>query len=111
MAYSDKERFATEDAMRVGRLHCLTEGWLANQLSGIRGEGYAVSRLIPQLKMKTLVLWGARDEILDPKEAERFEKEIPNVKVKMIADCGHVPHLERPEEMAKLMREWLDESA
>ena len=51
------------------------------------------------MRQPTLVLWGRDDEILPcTASVDRFEREIADCQVVLIDNCGHVPHLEQPEE-------------
>jgi hypothetical protein len=43
MAYFNKEKFATDDAWRVGRLSTFLPGWLEANVSFIRSGGYNMS--------------------------------------------------------------------
>jgi microsomal epoxide hydrolase/non-specific protein-tyrosine kinase len=47
------------------------------------------------------------DPILIPASAEGMEKYVPNLTVKLIKDCGHWTQQEQPEEVNRLMVEWL----
>jgi pimeloyl-ACP methyl ester carboxylesterase len=108
LSYFDKVRFATEDAMLVGRLPVLCEGWEDSNLNYMSTGGFAPSVLVPKVACPTLVLWGANDEILDPKlYAQRFVDEMPNARLTMIPECGHVPHLEKPEVAAKAIADFI----
>ena len=64
MAYFDKRRYSTDDAMRVGRLHTHLPGWLQANVAFMQSGGYAVSGAIAGLALPTLVVWGRNDEIL-----------------------------------------------
>lgn len=44
----------------------------------------------------TLVLWGGRDQIIPPALAQRFAADIPDARVLMFDDLGHVPQEEDP---------------
>ena len=65
MSYFDKETFATNDALKTGRIHCLREGWEDAQLNFIKSGGFYPSEKVKKVTQKTLVLWGRNDEILD----------------------------------------------
>jgi len=67
MSYFDKEEFATNDALKVGRIHCLQDGWEDAQLSFIKSGGFYPTKKVKDVKQKTLVLWGRQDGILDGK--------------------------------------------
>uniref|UniRef100_A0A7S2SHF8 AB hydrolase-1 domain-containing protein n=1 Tax=Rhizochromulina marina TaxID=1034831 RepID=A0A7S2SHF8_9STRA len=108
MAYSDKETFATEDAMKIGRLHVLCEGWEDANLEYMCSGGFQPSLKVPEVKCQTLVLWGRDDEILDPAlYAERFLEEVPNSRLQFVDNCGHVPHLEQPKVTASHIVDFL----
>ena len=99
MAYANKGKFATEDAMRIGRLHTHMPSWLENNVSYMQSGGYSLSASIPKLAevTETHVVWGAQDEILEPSYADQFRDAIENATVTMVDECGHVAHLEQPE--------------
>eukprot|EP00956_Cyclotella_meneghiniana_P003291 scaffold3989_cov70-Cyclotella_meneghiniana.AAC.2 len=41
MSYNDPETFATQDALNVGRLHCLRDGWEDGMLSFMQSGGFS----------------------------------------------------------------------
>lgn len=108
LAYSDSKTFATEDAMRIGRLHCFTESWERASIAFLKSGGFVVSHKVSEVKQDTLVLWGRNDKILEPATAERFQSTMNSCTVKWVEDCGHVPHLEKPVETAELITEFLN---
>ncbi|MBW4699371.1 MAG: alpha/beta hydrolase [Aphanocapsa lilacina HA4352-LM1] len=52
---------------------------------------------LPALSPPTLILWGENDRILDPPDAHKFHKALPGSRLVWIQNCGHVPHLEKPQ--------------
>ncbi|EFJ48735.1 hypothetical protein VOLCADRAFT_80939 [Volvox carteri f. nagariensis] len=107
MAYFDKERFATEDAMRIGRLHTHLPGWLDANIAFMRSGGYAISSKISQIQQDVLVLWGRNDEILDPSYASRFQDTLPHSRLVWVEQCGHCAHLEQPQLAAKYILDFV----
>jgi pimeloyl-ACP methyl ester carboxylesterase len=98
MSYFDKATFATDEAVTVGRLHCLQDGWNAALVNFMKSGGFAPSKLVSQVPVPTLVLWGRQDTILDGNEfAPKFLETLPTASLTWIEECGHVPHLEQPE--------------
>ena len=71
----------------------------------IKSGGLAVSALIPKIKQPTLVLWGDNDEILPKEDKFKFVDAIANSSLRIIPECGHVPHLEKPKEVAYYVKE------
>jgi pimeloyl-ACP methyl ester carboxylesterase len=49
---------------------------------------------IKTLKVPTLILWGAKDRLIPPENAQRFEADIAGSRLVVFADLGHVPHEE-----------------
>jgi len=98
IAYADPQKFGTEDAMRIGRLHTVTGGWEDAMIGFMNSGGYALSTEVKKMADKeTLVLWGRQDKILPPEQyADKFIQDIPSARLQWVEDCGHVPHLEQP---------------
>ena len=109
MSYHDPSTFATEDALNVGRLHCLREGWEEGMLSFMQSGGFRPATKVSQITVPSLVLWGRQDGILKGEEfAYKFVETLPDGELKWVEECGHVPHLEKPEETAGLIAEFLE---
>jgi pimeloyl-ACP methyl ester carboxylesterase len=56
-----------------------------------------LSRYLHRLTMPTLIVWGDKDALIPPGQAKTWAKMIPNAKVKMIANAGHLVLDEKPE--------------
>ena len=107
VAYEDRATYATDDAIRVARLHTLRPEWLGDTLSFMRGGGFAVARRLGQLTQPALVLWGANDKILEPATASKLVAALPRARLEWVQACGHVPHLEQAQTTADLIIDWL----
>jgi pimeloyl-ACP methyl ester carboxylesterase len=68
MSYYDVERYATEEAQVIGRLHCLRDGWSDAMVSFMQSGGFSPSSKISKINSPALVLWGRQDGILDGEE-------------------------------------------
>ncbi|XP_030956686.1 uncharacterized protein LOC115978911 isoform X3 [Quercus lobata] len=93
----------------VGRLHCLYPWWEDATVDFMISGGYNVSAQIQQIKKKTLIIWGEEDQIIINKLAVRLHCELPNATIRQIPDCGHLPHVERPNSVAKLIVDFVHE--
>ncbi|WP_287129411.1 alpha/beta fold hydrolase [Candidatus Cyanaurora vandensis] len=92
---------ATVDAARCGALPLFMPGWYQASILFMKSGGYEnLAGRIPQLTPPTLILWGEQDRILDPAQAQLFQKAIPKARLHWIKNCGHVPHLEQPQQTA-----------
>ncbi|MGB3202366.1 MAG: alpha/beta hydrolase [Nodosilinea sp.] len=99
-AYFDKA-LVTPDAELCAALHLQCPGWKEALIAFTKSGGYNfLTAKIPRLACPTLVIWGEQDKILGTKDARRFEAAIADCKLVWIPQCGHVPHLEKPEETA-----------
>lgn len=62
-----------------------------------------LKKRIHRIVVPTLVLWGTVDSVIAPAYAREFAQRIPNARVELIDHAGHLPHLEQPREVARLI--------
>lgn len=67
-----------------------------------------LSDLLPRIEVPTLVVSGDADRTIAPRFNRRTASRIPGAEYVEIADCGHTPHEECPEEFATVVRAFLD---
>ena len=60
-----------------------------------------------EIKIPTQILWGDNDAWIPVENAKLFAEKIPNVKVHIMKDTGHIPMEERPEESLKLFVDFI----
>lgn len=61
-----------------------------------------------KIDKETLVIWGEKDEIIAPLYGTLFSREIKNSKLVLIKNVGHVPHLEDPSTVNKMIVEFFE---
>lgn len=106
-AYWDKS-LVTPDAELCAALHLQVPRWKEALIAFTKSGGYNfLSQRIQELALPTLVIWGEQDKILGTKDAARFESTLPDGQLVWIPECGHVPHLEKPQATAKAIRRFL----
>jgi pimeloyl-ACP methyl ester carboxylesterase len=106
-AYHDPG-FATADAQACAASHLQVPGWRQALIQFTKSGGYpSLKSQLSQLDTPTLILWGKSDKILGTADADNLQLAIRNSTLKWIQEAGHVPHLEKPEIVAKLIDEWL----
>ena len=49
------------------------------------------------LRMPTLVVWGERDRVFPVSQGRNAAAHLPKGSLELIPDCGHLPHVERPD--------------
>ena len=59
-----------------------------------------LKRWLPNIKARTLMLWGASDGIVKPAYGEAYARLIPGARFEVIAQAGHHPEIEQPEALA-----------
>ena len=62
---------------------------------------------IAGLRLPTLILWGGRDRLIPPGDAERFHRDIAGSELVVFPALGHVPHEEDPQATAAAVRTFL----
>jgi pimeloyl-ACP methyl ester carboxylesterase len=70
---------------------------------------HRISERLPQIACPTFVLWGEDDHVIPVRDARRFGKLIPDVRVEVWPDTGHVAMIERPERFNALLESFLGE--
>jgi pimeloyl-ACP methyl ester carboxylesterase len=60
-------------------------------------------RQAARIGVPVLVIYGGRDRLVDARVATRARRSFPDVTVVVLADCGHLPHLEMPDVTAELL--------
>ncbi|KZV45452.1 hypothetical protein F511_20625 [Dorcoceras hygrometricum] len=91
------------DYTEVGRLHCLLPWWEDVTVNFMLSGGYNVMGQIKRVKQKVLLISSEHDNIVDNKLAVRLQNELPNATMRKISSCGHMPHIEKPNVIAKLI--------
>jgi pimeloyl-ACP methyl ester carboxylesterase len=72
----------------------------------IRGEDFLDNRLAA-IKQPTLVLWGRDDKLIPLSFGERFNREVKASQLRVIDNCGHMPHVECPEKFNAAVLQFL----
>jgi pimeloyl-ACP methyl ester carboxylesterase len=62
---------------------------------------------LPSITHPVLVIWGRQDKTVPVMHAEVAAKGLPNVRVKILDNCGHLPMLEHSQVFNELLLEFL----
>jgi len=65
--------------------------------------------LLPQLTLPVFIIAGAEDRLIRSWYFEAISTEIPNAKLSLIPNCGHVPQEECPDEFMKNVLNYLQD--
>jgi pimeloyl-ACP methyl ester carboxylesterase len=90
---------------------------VAEQLRGAGKPGFVpgleavldceIRARMPEITCPTLVVWGERDRLVPVRDALVFAELIPDARLVIYADTGHVAMLERPASFNALLRDFL----
>ncbi len=64
-----------------------------------------------RVKAPTLIVWGRHDRLVPLAHGEAYCQAISGARLKVIERCGHAPQLERPAELADILKEFVGASA
>jgi pimeloyl-ACP methyl ester carboxylesterase len=64
------------------------------------------STRIDESRVPLLVIFGTKDDIVEPKAADRWKKDVPRARVVKMRGVGHSPHWERPRQVAELLLDY-----
>jgi len=101
-------------------------GWVEDQIALVWADGtldatlranrVAISPLgqrdvlvdaLPRIRVPTLVVWGERDRILPVRHGRRAVERLPDARLEVLPDCGHLPHVERPDALLAVLAPFL----
>jgi pimeloyl-ACP methyl ester carboxylesterase len=83
----DLPDFVSRDILRVSSEH----SWIMHRSLDTMLQGRETTdTLLPQLKMRVLIVWGELDQITPLSEGEKIHQLIPQSQMDVIAGCGHL---------------------
>ena len=63
---------------------------------------------LKNIQNKTLIVWGDQDKAYNLNQVKTLNDNIPNSDFKVIKDCSHNVHLEKPDEFNRVVEEFLN---
>ena len=67
-----------------------------------------LQKWLHRIRVPTLLLWGDHDRLFPKEYALAYERLIPSARVVIVADCGHLPHVEKAEACATALEAFLE---
>jgi pimeloyl-ACP methyl ester carboxylesterase len=104
------KEFVTEELVKRTFVHKMRRGDGYTQqrtLTGILLSNQFVDNKLGRIRAPTLIIWGRSDRLTDLSLGERFQKRILGAKLTVLDECGHIPHVERPEQFNKIVLDFL----
>jgi pimeloyl-ACP methyl ester carboxylesterase len=68
----------------------------------------ALERWLHRIDVPTMIVWGAEDKFLPSRYAELWRERVADARVELIAQCGHLAHIEKPDAVARKILAFLD---
>jgi pimeloyl-ACP methyl ester carboxylesterase len=98
-----------DDLMRLARKRRSDSAVLEWQRREVAWKGLRTNYVnrLPEIAVPTLILHGDDDQLLPVAMAERAHHLIPNSRLEIIPDCGHLAPLEQPEAVNRALCEFL----
>jgi pimeloyl-ACP methyl ester carboxylesterase len=62
---------------------------------------------IPDIKSKTLIIWGEHDKWIPLSSAYRFNEQLRDATLVIIPECGHIPQEEYPDFTVRLIDDFI----
>ncbi len=63
---------------------------------------------LDMIKVPTLIIWGEKDDLIDPRFSSEFAGAITGSRLVMVKDAMHVPHYTHPQEVADALISFLE---
>jgi len=76
-------------------------------IRAITAEDFLDARL-HRIHLPVDLIWGAQDELIGTDQAHQFKNAIPHARLHLIPRCGHIPMVERPLALRRLMMDILE---
>ena len=71
---------------------------------------YDFTDRLPEVSVPTLIVWGENDSIIPVRDANEFERLIPDSRKVVMKETGHIPMAERPQAFNDVLVKFLAES-
>jgi pimeloyl-ACP methyl ester carboxylesterase len=70
----------------------------------------ALERWLHRISVPTLLLWGENDKLLPSAYAEVWKRRVPDIRVEIFPQCGHLPHVEQADRAAQAVLGFLEKA-
>lgn len=68
-----------------------------------------LEKWLHRIDVPTHIVWGREDRLIPLAYAQAFAKLVPDARVTIIPDCGHLPHIEKADEYARIVSAFCQE--
>jgi pimeloyl-ACP methyl ester carboxylesterase len=100
-SYYDKNKI-TEEQVRAYADPLASEGGRHALLETARrcipANSDEITSKLKRIKVPTLILWGKEDGVIPLKVGELLDQDLPDSRLEIFEQCGHIPQEEKPEQ-------------
>lgn len=69
-----------------------------------------LSKRYGEIDIPVLIIWGEDDEVVLPEVGRRLNDQLPDARIEIIGDCGHLPQEEKPEGTLQLITNFIEKT-
>jgi pimeloyl-ACP methyl ester carboxylesterase len=80
---------------------------VGGNITSFREQTLVLEPRLPEIKMPTLLVWGARDPVVPVKQAYRAAKAIPDCRIEVFKKRGHNVHRDELKKFSSLITSFL----
>lgn len=66
-----------------------------------------IAKRIESIDKPAMIVYGKYDRVIIKKSMDRLAKALKNSRYELLEECGHVPQEEKPEQLARLIKEFI----
>ena len=94
-----------KDQYQLAQIPNFMEATLESIRSAVNlaGQREVLLGQLPRLQMPTLIVWGIEDRVLPYWQARDALTRLKKGSLELIPNCGHLPHVERPERFVSIV--------
>ncbi len=105
----------SDEALRIAGAATSKPGWdvtVRSMLRAVTDAGgwrpaLSIREDSTKLRVPTLFAWGDKDAFAPPSSGQAVAARMADARFDVIADAGHIPHLDQPEAVASVVRDFL----
>lgn len=108
--YYDKSRITAEQVRRYGRMLSRPDVRHALRKTARQIDPNQLAKYVPLLSsinLPCLLIWGREDRIVPIQNGLRLQRDLPIAEIKIINNCGHMPHEECSRETVEALKAFL----
>ena len=74
----------------------------------LRAKAAELAGRVNEITIPTLVFWGELDVLFDPSNAKHLDAALPNSKLQILPEAGHLAWADQPELFADMIIDWVE---